>query len=119
MIFKVRELNLDGIQSELIENIKYEFTNKFLDMEFNLHFIKENILKDTLIFIIKNSKPTNKIYYLNEYHKEHYKLPKFMIGDITCIEAKRLKCDKWLNYSHNNGCNNYYDDIKKCFWNIY
>jgi hypothetical protein len=144
MIFKVRELNLDDIQSKLIENIKYEFINEYLDMEFNLHFIEENILKDfndrninpenineilslcdfillkdTLNFIIKNSKPTNKIYYLNEYHKEHYKLPKFMIGDITCIEAKRLKCDKWLNYSHNNGCNNYYDDIKKCFWNVY
>ena len=42
-----------------------------------------------------------------------------IIGDITCIEAKRLKCDKWLNYSHNNGCNNYYDDIKQCFWNVY
>ena len=41
-----------------------------------------------------------------------------MIGNITCIEARKLKCDKWLNYSHKNGCNNYYDDIKKCFWNI-
>jgi hypothetical protein len=46
MIFKVRELNLDDIQSELVENIKYEFTNEFLDIEFNLHFIEENILKD-------------------------------------------------------------------------
>ena len=88
MIFKVRELNLDDIQSKLIENIKYEFINEYLDMEFNLHFIEENILKDfndrninpenineilslcdfillkdTLNFIIKNSKPTNKIYY--------------------------------------------------------
>ena len=30
----------------------------------------------------------------------------------------QLKCDKWLNYYHKNGCNNYYDNIKKCFWNI-
>ena len=56
MIFKVRELNLDGIQSKLIENIKYEFTNEYLDMEFNLHFIEENILKD---FNDRNINPEN------------------------------------------------------------
>ena len=56
MIFKVRELNLDGIQSELIENIKYEFKNEYLDIEFNLHFIEENILKD---FNSKNINPEN------------------------------------------------------------
>lgn len=144
MILKINEINLDGIDSDLIKTIKYEYPSDYLDMEFNLHFIEPHILKDfngrhihpenineilslcdfillkdTLTFITKHSEPTNKIYCLNDYHKKHYNLPKFMIGDITCVEAKRHNCNEWLNYSHKNGCNNYYDDIKNCFWNIY
>ena len=67
MIFKVRELNLDCIQSELIENIKYEFTNEYLDMEFNLHFIEENILKD---FNDRNINPENINDLIDLLHNE-------------------------------------------------
>ena len=46
MILKINELNLDGIESDLIKTIKYEYPSDYLDMEFNLHFIEPYILKD-------------------------------------------------------------------------
>jgi hypothetical protein len=40
MILKIKDINLDGIESDLIQTIKYEYPSDYLDMEiWNLIYI--------------------------------------------------------------------------------
>jgi len=103
-----KELNLDGVVSELVENLKicgegWEETDlilisdSLLDDFNNRKITPENInkilslcdyllIENTLDFVVKNSDPA-KIYKLNEFHSLNYKLPMCMTGiksDFHC-----------------------------------
>ena len=101
-----KDINFDGINSELFNNLENEYGEKVLDISLKINIKQEIIgdfnnrivnpsnindiirlcdyllLENTDKFILQNSVPTYDLYVLNDKHSNNFELPEFMVRGL-------------------------------------
>ena len=121
----VKEINLDNINSELINyldeedknetklhfNISNKLLNEFNERDINpanfnkiIEFCDYLLIENTSKFIITNSKPTDEEYVLSGKNEKNYRYDLGFLEKMTLDKSTSHDLLNWLKYFHKKGC---------------